>query len=75
MTAKQTHPPEQAKKPGFIERAINELEDHFERGEAKELHERWEEDLKPQGFRLMAKILDFPDGFPGDAGLFLSWGG
>jgi len=45
------------------------------RGEARELHDRWKEDLKPQGFRLTAKILDFPDGFPGDAGLFLSWGG
>jgi hypothetical protein len=58
-------------------RAINMSEEGWPdtlRGEARELHERWERDLKPQGFRLTAKILDFPDGVPGDAGLFLSWG-
>ena len=58
-------------------RAINISEEGWPdtlRGEAKELHERWEQDLKPQGFRLTAKILDFPDGFPGDAGLYLNWG-
>ena len=59
-------------------RAINISEEGWPetlRGEAKELHERWEKDLKPQGFRLTAKILDFPDGVPGDAGLYLNWGG
>lgn len=58
-------------------RAINVSEESWPetlRGEAKELYDRWESDLKPQGFRLTAKILDFPDGFPGDAGLFLNWG-
>jgi CBS domain-containing protein len=43
------------------------------RGEAAELYLRWERDLKPSGFRLSARILDFPGGKPGDAGLFLSW--
>ena len=33
MTANQPHPPEKQKEPGFIERAINDLEDHYERGE------------------------------------------
>jgi hypothetical protein len=59
-------------------RAINVSEEGWPetlRGEPRELYERWEQDLKPQGFRLTAKILDFPDGFPGDAGLFLVWGG
>jgi len=58
-------------------RAINIGEEGWPgtlRGEPKELYERWDSDLKPQGFRLTAKILDFPDGFPGDAGLFLTWG-
>jgi hypothetical protein len=32
-----------------------------------------ERDLKPNGFRLVARVLDFPDGLPGDIGLFLSW--
>lgn len=57
-------------------RAINVSEEGWAetlRGEAKEIYDRYESDLKSQGFRLTAKILDFPDGFPGDAGLFLSW--
>ena len=44
------------------------------RGEAAELYLRWERDLKPHGFHLVARVLDFPGGFPGDAGLFLVWG-
>ena len=44
------------------------------RGEAAEIYLRWERDLKPRGFRLSARVLDFPDGFPGDIGLFLAWG-
>src|SRR3954452_1348486 len=41
------------------------------RGEAAELYLRWERDLKPHGFHLVARVLEFPGGFPGDAGLFL----
>jgi CBS domain-containing protein len=44
------------------------------RGEAGELYLRWERDLKPHGFPLGARLLDFPDGMPGDVGLFLYWG-
>jgi CBS domain-containing protein len=44
------------------------------RGEAAEIYLRWERDLRPRGFHLAARILDFPGGFPGDAGLFLAWG-
>ena len=43
------------------------------RGEAAELYLRWEHDLKPRGFPLGARVLDFPDGMPGDIGLFLRW--
>jgi CBS domain-containing protein len=43
------------------------------RGEAAEIHSRWERDLQPGGFRLTARVLDFPGGFPGDVGLFLVW--
>jgi hypothetical protein len=43
------------------------------RGEAAELYLRWEHDLRPHGFRLAARVLDFPDGMPGDIGLFLNW--
>lgn len=44
------------------------------RGEAAEVYLRWERDLKPRGFHLAARVLDFPNGFPGDIGLFLLWG-
>jgi CBS domain-containing protein len=44
------------------------------RGEAAEIYLRWERDLKPNGFGLASRILDFPGGMPGDVGLFLTWG-
>ncbi len=44
------------------------------RGEAAELYVRWEASLKPRGFRLVARVLDFPGGKPGDVGLYLGWG-
>src|ERR1700738_1442264 len=43
------------------------------RGEPAEIYLRWERDLKPGGFHLAARVLDFPGGFPGDIGLFLVW--
>ncbi len=44
------------------------------RGEAAEVYLRWSHDLKPHGFHLAARIMDFPGGLPGDVGLFLVWG-
>jgi hypothetical protein len=44
------------------------------RGEAAEIYLGWERDLKRHGFRLSARVLEFPGGMPGDIGLFLSWG-
>jgi len=44
------------------------------RGEAAELYDRWERTLKPGGFGLEARILDYPGGKPGDVGLVLLWG-
>jgi CBS domain-containing protein len=58
-------------------REINSLEPSWPRtlrGEAAEIYTRWERDLKPHGFRLAARVLDFPGGIPGDIGLFLVWG-
>jgi CBS domain-containing protein len=43
-------------------------------GEAAEVYLRWERDLRPHGFHLAARMIDFPGGFPGDIGLFLIWG-
>jgi hypothetical protein len=44
------------------------------RGEAGEVYALWERDLKPGGFHLIARVVSFPDGVPGDIGLFLIWG-
>jgi CBS domain-containing protein len=43
------------------------------RGEAAETYLRFERELKPHGFRMTARVLDFPGGKPGDIGLFLIW--
>src|SRR3954451_9402270 len=42
-------------------------------GFAKHAHEYYETELAPRGFELRAGILEWPGGFPGDVGLFLSW--
>src|SRR3954452_17913054 len=58
-------------------RAINVTEPDWPstlRGEAAEVHLRWGRELKPRGFALAARVLDFPGGMPGDIGLFLIWG-
>jgi hypothetical protein len=57
-------------------RAINAPEPDWPetlRGEAAEIYLRWSRDLRPQGFHLAARVVDFPDGMPGDIGLFLVW--
>jgi CBS domain-containing protein len=57
-------------------RAINAPEPDWPktlRGEAAEIYLRWERELKPRGFRLAARVLEFPGGVPGDIGLFLVW--
>jgi CBS domain-containing protein len=58
-------------------RAINVPEPDWPqslRGEAAEIYLRWERELKPHGFGMTARVLDFPGGMPGDIGLFLIWG-
>jgi CBS domain-containing protein len=44
------------------------------RGKAADFFLRWDKELKPLGFALSARIVNFPDGFPGDAELALFWG-
>jgi CBS domain len=44
------------------------------RGEPAEIYLRWASELQPRGFHLIARVLDFPGGMPGDVGLFLGWG-
>ncbi len=58
-------------------RAINVMETGWQntlRGEAAEIYTRWEHELRPQGFHISARVLEYPGGFPGDIGLFLLWG-
>lgn len=59
-------------------RAINNAESDWGRtltGVPAQIYEIWEQNLKPRGYRLKAYIVDFPDGKPGDVGMFLSWAG
>jgi len=59
-------------------RAINVPEPNWPstlRGEAAETYLRFERELRPLGFHLIARVLNFPGGFMGDVGLFLHWGG
>jgi hypothetical protein len=44
------------------------------RGEPADVYRRWRNELHPRGFRIAAQVIDFPDGLPGDAALFLMWG-
>ena len=42
-------------------------------GRAKKALEFYEKNLKPLGYKANARILNYPDGVPGDVGLFLAW--
>jgi hypothetical protein len=57
-------------------RAINQAEPGWEKtltGLPKELYEFWQKYLKPHGYKIGFKIVDFPGGMPGDVGVTLSW--
>ncbi|ABD86183.1 CBS domain-containing protein [Rhodopseudomonas palustris] len=43
------------------------------RGMAAEVFMRWKTELRDHGFALHARVVEFPDGVPGDIGLFLAW--
>jgi CBS domain-containing protein len=43
------------------------------RGEAAEVYARWERELRPNGFRLRAQIVEYLDGIPNNIALSLSW--
>lgn len=42
-------------------------------GKAKQFYERYVNLGKPQGYKLKAMIITFPEGIPGDVGFFLNW--
>jgi hypothetical protein len=57
-------------------RAINNWRPDWARtlpGKAREAHALWEKWARPRGYGLRAQILDYPEGMPGDVGLFLTW--
>jgi hypothetical protein len=37
------------------------------------VYDHWKRHMEPGGFKLSARIINFPDGMPGDVGLFFSW--
>lgn len=44
------------------------------RGLPAQVFLRWRRELRELGFKLGARVIDFPDGMPGHIGLFLIWG-
>lgn len=37
------------------------------------VYDYWKRHMQPGGFKFSARIINFPDGMPGDVGLFFSW--
>lgn len=42
-------------------------------GLPKELHQFWKKHLAPLGYKIHVRIVDWPNGMPGDVGIALSW--
>jgi hypothetical protein len=40
---------------------------------ARPVYEHWKQAMKSAGFGLSVRILNFPDGKPGDVGMFFTW--
>jgi|SRR4051795_7423320 len=57
-------------------RAINQAEEDWPEtltGLPRQAYQVWKEKLQPLGYKLKALIIDWPDGRPGDVGMFISW--
>jgi hypothetical protein len=57
-------------------RAINQMEAGWEQtltGVPKEIYQLWHKHFRPRGYKLKVQIVDFPNGMPGDVGMFLTW--
>ncbi|GJE72795.1 hypothetical protein [Methylorubrum podarium] len=57
-------------------RAVNNFEKSWPEtltGRPRQAFEFWRDRLQPAGYDLKAMIVDWPDGMPGDVGLFLTW--
>jgi hypothetical protein len=40
---------------------------------AEPIYEHWKASMQPAGFLLTVRIINYPDGKPGDVGMFFSW--
>ena len=57
-------------------RAINNFEAGWPEtltGFAQKVHEKYTRLLQPQGFKIRAQILNYPDGGLGDVGIYIGW--
>ncbi len=57
-------------------RAINQAEDGWPdtlQGRPRKVYEFWKEKLSPLGYKLKVLIIDWPNGLPGDVGMYLTW--
>ncbi len=57
-------------------RAVNNFEKSWPEtltGRPRQAFEFWRDRLQPAGYGLKAMIVDWPDGMPGDVGLYLTW--
>jgi hypothetical protein len=57
-------------------RAINNSEKAWPEtllGKARDFYLIWKEHGNPKGYRMTAKIMNFPKGFMGDVGIFIDW--
>ena len=58
-------------------RKINNLDPNWPEsleGFAKRAYQFYEREMKPLGYKLHCEIISFPDGIPGEVGMFLKWG-
>jgi hypothetical protein len=57
-------------------RALNQSEPEWPdtlTGVPRQVYEVWKETLQPLGYGLKAEIIEWPEGLPGEAGMYLTW--
>lgn len=58
-------------------RAINQSEEGWEKtltGVPREIYNLWDRRLRPEGYKLKVRMVEFPGGMPGDIAMSLAWG-
>ena len=57
-------------------RAINNGDPEWAKsleGFAKRAHDWFDANMRPQGFKMRAEIMNYPGGMPGDVGIYVCW--